>query len=135
MTLKSARSLFAATVKLQLRGAAMAALALTFLATGGTLKAQCARIDSGTPQYYNHNGIQTAYVHVTASPNCSWLLDYEAGTPSAVVAFISNRWGTGSAWVSYRVYPNTGRGEERGNIHVHGYPYDWVQIRVNPSPY
>lgn len=134
MTLKSACSLFAATVKFQLRGAAMAALALTFLAAGGSLKAQCARIDSQTPVYFNHNG-GYGYLHVTASPTCSWLLDFEPGSPPLALTFRTNRWGAGSGYVYYTVSPNYTRGEERGNVHVHGYPYDWQQIRVNPYPY
>ncbi len=64
MTIRYARLLFAATVNHQLRGMAFAALALTFLATGSSLKAQ------NCPQSY-----------YTVSPSTTLPFDFHSCRP------------------------------------------------------
>jgi hypothetical protein len=81
MTLKSACSLFTATVKHQLRGTALALLALTFLATG-SLKAQNCPLSSYTilPASWSYSwmGTTNGSVTVSAPAGCWWTLIKEA---------------------------------------------------------
>jgi hypothetical protein len=132
MTLKSALSLFAATVKHQLRCTAMTVLALTCL-DAGALKAQNCPANyyalypaTTLPGNFSHNG-GPGWVYVyTALPSCTWTLIKEPYSGNFLGNFqfaggAQTVSGRGSGYVYYNMAANLTYGMVQGNVHIQNY--------------